>query len=45
MLVSDRRIERRFMVVELKGDRAEKNLMAAFAGKLQGRNRYTFMLV
>jgi len=29
-------------VVELKGSRTEKNLLAAFAGESQARNRYTF---
>jgi len=28
--------------VELKGSRTEKNLLAAFAGESQARNRYTF---
>jgi rubrerythrin len=30
------------MVVKLKGSRTEKNLLAAFAGESQARNRYTF---
>jgi len=42
MLVSDRRVERRFIVVKLKGSRTEKNLMATFAGESQARTRYTF---
>ena len=29
-------------MVELKGSRTEKNLLAAFAGESQARNRYTF---
>jgi len=28
--------------MKLKGSRTEKNLMAAFAGESQARNRYTF---
>jgi len=32
----------RFAVVELKGSRTEKNLLAAFAGESQARTRYTF---
>ena len=28
--------------MELKGSRTEKNLMAAFAGESQARNRYTY---
>jgi rubrerythrin len=30
------------MVMDLKGSRTEKNLLAAFAGESQARNRYTF---
>jgi len=30
------------LVLELKGSRTEKNLLAAFAGESQARNRYTF---
>ena len=30
------------MLMELKGSRTEKNLLAAFAGESQARNRYTF---
>ena len=29
-------------MVKLKGTRTEKNLMAAFAGESQARNRYTY---
>jgi rubrerythrin len=35
-------VERRYVVVELKGSRTEKNLLAAFAGESQARTRYTF---
>lgn len=28
--------------MELKGSRTEKNLLAAFAGESQARNRYTY---
>jgi rubrerythrin len=35
-------VERRFEFMELKGSRTEKNLLAAFAGESQARNRYTF---
>jgi rubrerythrin len=35
-------VERRCVVVELKGSRTEKNLLAAFAGESQARTRYTF---
>ncbi len=28
--------------MDLKGSRTEKNLLAAFAGESQARNRYTF---
>ena len=34
--------ERKFEVMELKGSRTEKNLLAAFAGESQARTRYTF---
>lgn len=34
--------ERKFEIVELKGSRTEKNLLAAFAGESQARTRYTF---
>ncbi len=30
------------MIMNLKGSRTEKNLMAAFAGEAQARNRYTY---
>jgi rubrerythrin len=30
------------MIMDLKGSRTEKNLLAAFAGESQARNRYTF---
>jgi rubrerythrin len=39
---SDILAEGRFRIVELKGSRTEKNLLAAFAGESQARNRYTF---
>ena len=32
----------RLMFVDLKGSQSEKNLLAAFAGESQARNRYTF---
>lgn len=38
----DIRAERKFEVMELKGSRTEKNLLAAFAGESQARTRYTF---
>ena len=31
--------------MELKGSKTEKNLLAAFAGESQARNRYTFLPV
>ena len=30
--------------MELKGSRTEANLMAAFAGESQARNKYTYLL-
>jgi rubrerythrin len=30
--------------MDLKGSKTEKNLLAAFAGESQARNRYTFLL-
>ena len=33
---------RSYQIMELKGSRTEKNLLAAFAGESQARNRYTF---
>jgi rubrerythrin len=38
----DIRAERKFEIVELKGSRTEKNLLAAFSGESQARTRYTF---
>lgn len=38
----DIRAERKFEIMELKGSRTEKNLLAAFAGESQARTRYTF---
>jgi rubrerythrin len=34
--------ERKLNIVEFKGSQSEKNLLAAFAGESQARNRYTF---
>jgi rubrerythrin len=33
---------RRYLEVELKGSQTEKNLLTAFAGESQARNRYTY---
>jgi rubrerythrin len=38
----DRAPGREIRAVELKGSRTEKNLMSAFAGESQARNRYTY---
>ncbi len=35
-------VERKCVIVKLKGSRTEKNLLAAFAGESQARTRYTF---
>ena len=35
-------LQRKLNVMELKGSQTEKNLLAAFAGESQARNRYTF---
>jgi len=42
MLYENMTIEWRFIIVELKGSKTEKNLLAAFAGESQARTRYTF---
>jgi rubrerythrin len=34
--------ERKLNIMEFKGSQTEKNLLAAFAGESQARNRYTF---
>jgi rubrerythrin len=34
--------EQRLLAMELRGSRTEENLLAAFAGESQARNRYTF---
>ncbi len=31
--------------MELKGSKTEANLMAAFAGESQARNKYTFFII
>ena len=32
----------RYKIMELKGSKTEANLMAAFAGESQARNKYTY---
>jgi rubrerythrin len=36
------KIERRLLIMELKGSRTEANLQEAFAGESQARNKYTY---
>ena len=39
--ISNNLIERVF-IMELKGSKTEKNLMAAFSGESEARNKYTY---
>ncbi len=41
-IIQDIGVERKLVVMDLKGSRTEKNLLAAFAGESQARTRYTF---
>ena len=34
--------KKRMLIMELKGSKTEQNLMAAFAGESQARNKYTY---